>query len=147
MTLALCHATVEPIHLGCTSIYIVYCVPFKRLTHLKAVECIFSTLTVVWIAVPRIHKNVLWSNFCGEFDLDYFGKYALEQLPFLRIARAMCYLCMGRVLDWEGMHKIFSDEFVTLLRFYRADGRSSPRTCGLFGEVSLDMVVAKEPCY
>ena len=88
-----------------------YCVPFKRLTHLKAVECIFSTLTVVWIAVPRIHKNVLWSNFCGEFDLDYFGKYALEQLPFLRIARAMCYLCMGRVLDWERMHKSFSDEF------------------------------------
>ena len=80
MTLALCHATVEPIHLGCTSIYIVYCVPFKRLTHLKVVECIFSTLTVVWIAVSRIHKNVLWSIFWGEFDLDYFGKYALEQL-------------------------------------------------------------------
>ena len=24
-----CHTTVGPIHLGCTSIYIVYCIPFK----------------------------------------------------------------------------------------------------------------------
>ena len=102
---------------------------------------------VLWIAVSRIHKNVLWSNFCGEFDLDYFGKYALEQLPFLRIARAMCYLCMGRVLHWERLHKIFRTNFVTLLRFLQG-GRPKlpPRTCGLFGEVSLDMLVAKEPC-
>ena len=106
-----------------------YCVPFKRLTHLKAVECIFSTLTVVWIAVPRIHKNVLWSNFCGEFDLDYFGKYALEQLPFLRIARAMCYLCMSRVLDWERMHKIFSDEFCDPTKIFT--GRTAEAPLGL----------------
>ena len=84
--------------------------------------------------------HVLWSNFCGEFDLDYFGKYALEQLPFLRRARAMWYLCMGRVLGWEHLRKIFSDEFT--IDIYRADGRSSSRTCGLFGEVSLDMLVS-----
>ena len=46
-----------------------------------------------------------------NFDNDYFGKYALEQLSFLTRARAMSYLCMGRILDRERLHKICSDEF------------------------------------
>lgn len=73
--------------------------------------------------------NVPWSIFCGEFDLDYFGKYALEQLPFLRIARAMCYLCMGRVLDWERLHKICSDEFCDPTKIFT--GRTAEALPGL----------------
>ena len=51
---------------------------------------------------------------------------SVSPLPFLRIARAMCYLCMGRVLDWERLHKIFSDEFCEIFTGRTAEAPPGP---------------------
>ena len=41
----------------------------------------------------------------------------------------------------------FSDEFCDPTKIFRGwTAEAPPRTCGLFGEVSLDVLVAKEPC-
>ena len=78
-----------------------YCVPFKRLTHLKTVECIFSTYSCLdplshvytrtfcgQIFVVNLTLIILESNI-GTFTSQFKVHYACAFVTLIKLARSL----------------------------------------------------------